>query len=661
LKSDLKDLLRLALLVYDDACARCTVNVSDLRDIKTITSRVKKEGVSFLTITLPSFAKDFEYCLALGRIDPSVFRSFRKNGSIPAFLQGMIGLLFDRETGRRLDEFESPEFDDAIVVDSVRQICRAFNKLLLDCTSARTAEAIQGFVQTERDLEEFQCSGDLRADFSHVSHLLWTVDRPIVEFNSHWTDTQPGPLEALLRDSKKTELAEVELNSLWPSHGPGATAESISGNQKYSWRSWHERLEPYFPFLENGYSISAFDGEEFEKVSFIPSCQELPVKVTPVPKTLKGPRIIAIEPVCMQYTQQAIRRCLYDILESSRMSAGHVNFTDQSINQSMALIASTDGSLATIDLSEASDRVPRDLALRMFDGNPDLRDAIDACRSTHAKLPDGTIIGPLKKFASMGSALCFPIESMYFYTVCILALLREHNLPVTSHNAFKVSRDVFVYGDDIIVPSDKAVAVLRYLQLFGCKVNQNKTFWHGYFRESCGLDAYKGTVVTPIYIRRTRPKNRRQVSELISWCATAHLFYKKGYWRTCSYLYKMVERVVGPLPYIAEDTPGLGRISFLGYRSIERWNANLHRFEVKTMVPEAVRRTDVLSGYAALQKCLIKLQGSNPVAFGPPTREVPKDFVQLSKGIIPESDDDKHLASTVLHGVATLKRRWVPA
>jgi len=660
LKSDARDLLRLALLVYDDACARCSVNVSSLRDKNTIMSRVKSEGVSFLTITLPSFAKDFEYCLALGRIDPACFRSFKKHGSIPVFLKGMIGLLFDRETGGRLNEFESPNFDDAIIVDTVRQICRTFNKLLLECAPERVASAIQGFVQTERDLEEFQCSDDLRAIFMHVSHLLWTVDRPNDELSSLWSDPSPRNFESLLSDSKRTQLADLDLRSVWPSHGPGATAESISGNRKYSWLTWHERLEPYFPFLENGYSISAFDSEEFEKVSFIPSCQELPVKVTPVPKTLKAPRIIAIEPVCMQYAQQAIRRCLYDIIESSPMSKGHVNFTDQSINRSMALTASKDGSLATIDLSEASDRVPRDLALRMFDGNPDLQDAIDASRSTHAKLPDGTVIGPLRKFASMGSALCFPIESMYFYTVCIIALLLEHNLPVTSRNVHLVSRDVFVYGDDLIVPSDKTVAVLRYLQLFGCKVNKDKTFWHGFFRESCGLDAYKGTVVTPVYIRRTRPKNRRQVPELISWCATAHLFYLKGYWRTCSYMYQQVERIVGPLPYIAEDTPGLGRISFLGYRSVERWNPTLHRFEVRTMVPEAARRTDELSGYAALQKCLIKLQGSNPADLRLDLSSR-KDFLELSKGIIPESQDDKHLASSVLHGVATLKRRWVPA
>lgn len=652
MKSDVSDLLRLALLVYDDACARCAADVSDLRDKNTIMSRVEKEGVSFLTITLPSFAVDFELSLEQGRIDPSSqFLAFakrhRKRGPIPAFLQGMVGLLFDRETGRRLNEDEPPNPEDSVIVDSVRQICRAFNKLSLECTSSRTYKAIQGFVQTERDLDEFRCPDELLSIFDSVSHLLWTFD---------WTDGGYNPQSSdfkswFLGRQKSSRILDFNPYELIPRHGPGQTADRITGNQKYVWLSWYERLEPYFPFLGNGYSVSAAFSKGFERVSFIPSCQELPVKVTPVPKTQKGPRIIAIEPACMQYTQQAVRGYLYDILERSLLSRGHVNFTDQTINQRMALIASRDRSLATIDLSEASDRVPLSLALRMFDGVPLLRDSIESCRSTHAILPDKTVIGPLLKFASMGSALCFPIESMYFYTVCILTLLLENNLSVTSENIYHVSRDVYVYGDDIIVPSTSAEAVTRNLQLFGCKINRNKTFISGFFRESCGTDAYGGYVVSPTYIRHLRPRNRRQATELISRCATANLFYKKGYWRTCSYLFNQIERILGDLPYISEDTPGLGRISFLGYRSIERWNRDLHRFEVRTMVPEAERRTDALSGYAALQKCLISLESRKRPDISSPFRDV-----------IPEEVDPKHLReSPVYNGVTTLKRRWVPA
>jgi hypothetical protein len=106
-EEDVSDLLELVQLIYDDACARCTVDVSDLRDKMTILSRVDKEGLSFLTITLPTFCQDFERSLAQGKIDSTAFRSFRKVGAIPAFLQGMLSLLFNRETGRLLDDAES--------------------------------------------------------------------------------------------------------------------------------------------------------------------------------------------------------------------------------------------------------------------------------------------------------------------------------------------------------------------------------------------------------------------------------------------------------------------------------------------------------------------------------------------------------------------------
>jgi hypothetical protein len=147
-----------------------------------------------------------------------------------------------------------------------------------------------------------------------------------------------------------------------------------------------------------------------EDVTFDTPELEQPVKVVLVPKTLKGPRVIAEEPCCMQYVQQGIRDVLYDLLENkNRFTSGHINFRDQTVNQSLALASSSDGRLATIDLSDASDRVPYDLALLMFQSNPEVMEAIDSCRSLRAVLPSGQVIGPLRKFASMGSALCFPV------------------------------------------------------------------------------------------------------------------------------------------------------------------------------------------------------------------------------------------------------------
>jgi hypothetical protein len=598
-------------VIYKDLTASCVADVSDIRDLKTIESRVESEGISFLTITLPAFCADFEKSLEAGFIDPKSFRNFKKLRAIPHFLKGMLGLLFDIETGRLYEQnFIAPD-DSAHLVRVIRQLCLTFKKVEIPCAPSRERKSLDSFVQTELSFQEFLPSEEDESYFRALSFVLWS-----------------------------DMLRHLRLDMLSPKHGPGATAEHVSGNRKYQWLRWHERLENYFPIIGNGYTISVDSEQVLEGVKFIPEDEEQPVRVVLVPKTLKGPRIIAVEPVCMQYVQQGIRECLYDLIESNWPTAGHVNFRDQSINQKLAMIGSSDGSLATVDLSDASDRVPRDLALAMFDSHPDLRDAIDACRSTKAELPDGTIIGPLRKFASMGSALCFPVESMYFYTICVGALLRALSLPVTRSGVNSVRHMVHVYGDDIIVPTAYATIVLDHLRLYNCKVNHSKTFMTGKFRESCGADVYDGSVVTPTYIRTLKPENKQQASRLLSYCATAHQFYLRGMWNTAQLLYESVEKVVGFLPYVPEESACLGRKSFLGFRSFSRWNGNLQRLEVRAWCPTPVYRTDELDGYGALMKSFQRLR---------------------EPSILPLVLDRDHLLRSALHGEVALKRRWVPA
>jgi hypothetical protein len=620
MKSNASDYLRLMEQVYIDATIKCIADVSDLRDLETIRSRVENEGLSFLTITLPQFASDFERSLANGFVDSNAFPGFskEKHGSIPAFLQGMISQIFDRETGRMVEYEGSPSdggasSDFPTIIESVRQLCLTFKKVEIECTPKRVQSALDSFISIERSFESFSVPKEDISRFLEVSSVLW--DNMVADFS---------------------------VSKCTPKHGPGATAEHISGNQKYNWHRWHDRLEPYFPLVDNGYPLGTPDNsEELKIVSIVSREDEDPVRIVTVPKTLKSPRIIAIEPCCMQYAQQGIRDYLYGKLETYWLTRGHVNFRDQGVNQKLAIIASKTGHLATIDLSDASDRVPRNLALEMFRSNPDLRDSIDACRSTKAQLPSGKVIDPLKKFASMGSALCFPVEAMYFYTVCVVALLESNSLPVTASNVLNVTRELYVYGDDIIVPTCNAIMVLDYLQKYNCKVNTNKTFLSGSFRESCGIDAFAGYTVTPVYLRHLRPESQRQASQVISWVATANLFYLKGYWHTSQFMFRELEQIIGDIPYVSESSEVLGRISFLGYESVERWNRDLQRFEIKGLVPSPVYRTDKLEGYGALTKCFLGLMAA------------PKNAA-ISQG-------RSKLERSALHGAVTLKRRWAPA
>jgi len=604
MKSHVRDLTDIAVCIYKDATAKCAATQLEHRDIVTLISRAEHEGLSFFTITLPSLGEDFERSLSLGRIDSTYFRSFRKYGKIPAFLRGFFSHVFSKVTGGILLE------PDITAIEAIRQIAYSFKKLEVECDPRRVAERLQGFKQSEHELQQPIAQNDVDT-FVNVSRVLWHTLDPARNLQGQW---------------------------FLPKHGPGATAEKLSGNAKFKLSRWHDRLEPYFPLLHNVFSSeNAYDSEEFEKVSIIPENEEQPVRVVTVPKTLKGPRIIAIEPVCMQYTQQAISQALVKELETYVYTKGHVNFTDQSINQRMAMIASNKQNYATLDLSAASDRVPNSLIGYMFEQNPDLQGAIQACRSKQAQMPDGEIIH-LQKFASMGSALCFPVESMYFYTICIAALLEKRNLPVTSLNVFKVSRDVFVYGDDILVPTHDAAAVIDGLQKYYCKVNISKSFWTGRFRESCGMDAYDGQEVTPTYVRHPRPHNRREAGALISWVKTSNLFYKKGYWLTSSAMISVVETILGTLPIVGPKCSGLGKVSFQNLVSSKRWNKEYQVMEVRTWCPVPVYRKDTLEGYHALTKCLTSLE-----------RRV-SDCT---------SSEEDHLSRTARHGAVTLKRRWI--
>lgn len=627
----LTDQLRLLRAVFEDACGRCTTVPSE-RDWKTILHRVEQEGLSFLTITLPQFSSDFEACLEKRSVDPTLFRGFRKRGSIPAFLSGMIGLLFSSEDGR-LHDVPPRSVPFSTVVDSVRQICRTFAKVRLECSPRRVAAAIQGFKQTELDLKVHQYpKSDLRS-FDLVSGFLW--DDVVRDFN---------PFHIL------------------PAHGPGTTSQGITGNRKFLWREWSLRLDRYFPFVGFAYPVGSNPLEqppskEFDLVRFVGLEDESPARVIVVPKTLKSPRIIAAEPVHNMYIQQGLARWLMPRIQSRRGLEGHVNFTDQSINQRLAIASSASGEFATLDLKEASDRVPLSLAYRMFKASPDFIRCILACRSRKAKLPTGEVLKPLRKFASMGNALCFPVESAYFYTLSVLALLKANNLPVTRRNVFKMGRLVYVYGDDLIVPSKHVVSVVDCLQSFGCKVNANKSFWNGNFRESCGADAYDGVRVNPVYVRELLPNDRRQVDRIVSGVATANLFNEKGYWRTSDYLFKRIEKVTGKLPFVPPHCPVLGRVTDYDWLYPKgRINRRIQSREIRGWVVTPVRRTDELDGLAALTKSLLSLEW---MGGGPPG---PASF--LHEWILYVSshslrDYGVSLEQTVRRGSVALKRRWV--
>lgn len=559
---------------------RC--QVSTAHDFKTVMSRFEHEGLSFLTITLPSFASDLQKGLDAGKVDHDLFLPFRKKGGLPRFLGGFLDRVFDRGTGLLLD---FPCVDSLL---ALRQLTLMFAKVLVPCSDARNRKAIRGYLE---------CESDIKRNDSYLP---------------------PERLERFKRMSLRLfgdELSKLDLavyrGDLVPKHGPGQTADRLRGNAKFDLTEWTTRLEDVFPYgdycLPNWRYYYRLDRVDIREPG-----KERPVRVVLVPKTLKTPRVIAIEPTCMQFMQQALMEPLVELLESSPTIPGVIGFLDQTPNQRMARIGSETGSLATIDLSEASDRVSNQHVRALLSLFPHLSDAVDACRSRKADVPGHGVIR-LAKFASMGSALCFPFEAMVFTTLVFMGIedALGSQLPKSSFRKYKGK--VRVYGDDIIVPKDSLPHVINSLESFGLKVNEDKTFGTGKFRESCGRDYYDGFDVTPVRVRHKFPSSRGDVQEVIASVSLRNRLYEAGLWRTAFWLDEQILPLLGgKYPYVGPNSPLLGRVSHVG-RDDQRLDPNLHSPQAKGYVVSSTPPLSKVSGEGALLKWFLK-RGDEPFA-----------------------------------------------
>jgi len=552
------------------------------RDKMTIESRYKHEGESFLGITLPMFSEWLEESLREGHVATWIYSRFRKRPKsksvLPCFLQGLTCRVFDSKTGEVLAKGKR----DPIAVKFIRQICLWYKKVFLVCDPARDRKAKEAYHELDLSL------------------------RRMPKFPEEKVFVLNAVCRRFFPSVERMFTKMIDDESILPRHGPGATADKAWANGKYRGRDFLVRWDQLFSW-EHLYGFSTIHQSNREVTQ---PRNERPVKVVSVPKTMKTSRIICVEPTAMQYAQQLTAARLVKSLQYVRPSGrrsptlySHLNFTDQRPNQDAAKKGSMDGSLATVDLSEASDRVSCQLVSLVFRHSPILKRHLFGCRSSRAMLPNGTVV-PLRKYASMGSALTFPVEALCFLMICIAAVCDERRVftksgKVKSLAAFEQSRkDILVFGDDIVVPSDCIVKVRAYLMAFGLKVNERKTFHSGGFRESCGSDYIDGVLVTPTYLRQNPPQSHRDASKFVSWVHMANRFFKNGYPMTAHKVADYIDKMY-KLPVVQETCAGLGWHFYReGPTPSLRWNKKTNTSEcvVNTLVVSSKKLSDELDG-----------------------------------------------------------------
>lgn len=134
----------------------------------------------------------------------------------------------------------------------------------------------------------------------------------------------------------------------------------------------------------------------------------------------------------------------------------------------------------------------------------------------------------------MGNGFSFPLETLIFASLV--------------HSVYAETGDTVyrVYGDDIIVQQSSALLLIELLRYSGFRLNVDKSFVFGQFRESCGADYFGGINVRPYYIDEA-PK---EWDDIFKW--HNGLLSKLGpYAQTLLYLRELVPQ---EFLFVKEDT-----------------------------------------------------------------------------------------------------------
>lgn len=232
-------------------------------------------------------------------------------------------------------------------------------------------------------------------------------------------------------------------------------------------------------------------------------------RLSTVQKNEETDRTIAIEPsgnMALQlaagtYIEEALRFIGLDIRKQPEL------------NKFLAWLGSITGSLATIDLTSASDMFLI-LLVRLLWPTDWFR-LFMAIRSHEIEVRPGQW-EVMRMISTMGNGFTFPMM-----TLTLVALLYAYRARNGGPTLWVDWNHTGIFGDDIILRSDEYEGFTEVLTAAGLVVNHGKSYATGAFRESCGGDYYKGVNVTPVYIKRLDrdPDIFTAINTLLEWGA----------------------------------------------------------------------------------------------------------------------------------------------
>jgi hypothetical protein len=465
----------------------------------------------------------------------------------------LLDKIFDPSSGRVLASV-CPN-----ALKRLRQFCEYFSKLALEFDPSQDLLAEIKYEQVDSGLSD----NDVDWNF---------VDRCRRNWETHMPKTASMRPDDIIRN---------------PRYGPGAFFGSEIICQNYDW--WEHKL---LPNRRIG-SMPTFNGFEgfFKEYPDSP----LPVYKTGdgspaanhmaaiklVPKDANKKRVISKEEFHLLPGQLAYFDNVSRSVEAE--SRGHIQFTDQQIMRDRAREGSLTRLISTLDLKEASDRVRRSVIRALYRYSPGHNYWVSRLRATMVKLPVTGLKHRLKKFGNMGNGLTFVTMAILIYIAVCTEISHKYRRPFAD-----VMREVYVYGDDLQVPSCYYSDAQLALEKVGLMLNPEKCFRHSHFRESCGGDFYRGVDVAPVRLKlagpgldtalrcrygpvlRPRVERGLSIEPIVHPRRRQHLalqferhareLVKKGLFRAANYIYSSLEKELGAaLPFVYGNVPYLGR------------------------------------------------------------------------------------------------------
>jgi len=586
-KCHVEELSEVYVALFKDATSTFPALKAEFeRDLNRLRVFVGDHGIPVFLEFMPAVGKHFDRCLSVGQYDLSglpLTKRFSGRVLTPKFLGGLYLLVF-HEDGRLREE------PDVEAIFFIRQILFAAKKAVYPCSPDRVVDAVVDMVKTDAELPEPEqfwdatSPSELSQPHPYLGFGKSLLVKSRLELLSQETDDDAKLF--LVNLDMVSRLITTTLGSYDPSewrfkHGPGAIAERTGPTNKYCWENWSNVLDSEYPIADYGYhsygSWAGVLGSECSIGSNLPMS-----RLVAVPKSYRGPRLIAAEPSEHQWCQQSLWH-YFRVRTGRSWLSRFVQFQDQTLNQTLCSLGSVNGSLSTVDLSSASDRVTPHVVGQFFRSQDRLIRCLRATRTRFLSQDLTSKCEPviaLRKFSTMGSACTFPVQTLVFLGIAIASVLTKRKNAPTLENVMSLAGQVAVFGDDIVIPTDSRELFVSALEVLYFKVNKDKSYWTGKFRESCGVDAYGGVTITPAYWRAPYDGKPESLAMTI---AVSNNFYKK-------FLLNTSERIASALPHgvpqvtMASGVNGcLTRMEPQNQSLRKRWNEGLQRSEIEVL------------------------------------------------------------------------------